>query len=332
MSNANPTKSAGDLVAKVQQRFFRQRALDRTPLILTHKRIYIVPSKRGWMFAASLAIMLIASMNYAINLGFALCFLLTGLFASSLLATYLNLDGLTIDACDEPHGFCGDSLLYRLKFLTSEGHTRHGIKIQTKTHSPDIINIPAAGEASAELRLQTAKRGLKALGRVTLSSDYPLGLWRTWSYFHVSCNGLVYPKAEKHPPPFPSGPNNSGATTELIPDGDEEFNGLKQYQPGDPLSRVAWKTAAKGQGWYSKQFSEFSGCIKFQFSLQDTNNLNDLELRLSRLTAWVLKAHHEGAEYSLSLPGYNSSLDSGNNHRHKLLAALALFELHDNDH
>ena len=48
-------------------------------VVLVHRRVYIVPARLGWLFAATLAILLIGSINYALSLGFALTFLLAGL-------------------------------------------------------------------------------------------------------------------------------------------------------------------------------------------------------------------------------------------------------------
>ena len=48
-------------------------------------------------------------------------------------------------------------------------------------------------------------RGRVALGRVTLSSDYPLGLWRGWAYVHFPLAGIVFPAPEVGAPPLPAG-------------------------------------------------------------------------------------------------------------------------------
>jgi len=66
------------------QRAFRARAEDYLPHKVSHQRIYIVPSKRGAAFVLTLLLMLIASINYSLSLGYALSFVLTGLFAATL--------------------------------------------------------------------------------------------------------------------------------------------------------------------------------------------------------------------------------------------------------
>ena len=47
---------------------------ERGVVVLVHRRVYIVPARLGLMFAATLLLLLVGSINYAISLGFALTF------------------------------------------------------------------------------------------------------------------------------------------------------------------------------------------------------------------------------------------------------------------
>ena len=47
-------------------------------LLLTQRNIYILPTRAGLMFAATLMVLLLASINYQLNLGYVLTFLLAG--------------------------------------------------------------------------------------------------------------------------------------------------------------------------------------------------------------------------------------------------------------
>ncbi len=310
----------------IGQRFLRLQARDRTPLTISHERIYILPSKRGWMFIFSLMIMLVASMNYAINLGFALCFLLTGMLSSSLLATYRNLAGLSVENVNTDTAFAGESLSFRLQLRNPDNRERAGIKVKTDGGQYDIIHISPRAKVTAELEIPAKRRGWRRLGRLTLSSDYPLGLWSGWSYFHTPCSGLIYPAPEKKPPPLPKSKFEPGQDNQAeLASGNEEIIGLKAYQPGEPISRIAWKAVARGQGWFSKEFADECGSVNRCFAFADTANLNTMEARLSRLTSWILQAEGEGADYALQLPDFQSAYSRGGKHRNSLLKKLALF-------
>ena len=59
---------------------FRWRQSDGTsPLVLGQRRVFILPTRAGLLFAATLATMLLGAINYSLALGHALVFLLAGL-------------------------------------------------------------------------------------------------------------------------------------------------------------------------------------------------------------------------------------------------------------
>src|SRR5688572_13396539 len=64
---------------------------ERGAILLGHRRVYIVPSRVGWMFGGTVAILLLGSINYALALGFALTFLLAGLGLAGMVHTARHL-------------------------------------------------------------------------------------------------------------------------------------------------------------------------------------------------------------------------------------------------
>ena len=47
-------------------------------LLLTQRNVYILPTGAGWMLALTLLVLLLASINFQLNLGYLLTFLLAG--------------------------------------------------------------------------------------------------------------------------------------------------------------------------------------------------------------------------------------------------------------
>ena len=65
----------------VQARFrhwLQARLTPRDVLLLTQRNVYILPTRPGLMLAATLLVLLVASINYQLNLGYLLTFLLAG--------------------------------------------------------------------------------------------------------------------------------------------------------------------------------------------------------------------------------------------------------------
>ena len=326
MSAARPL-SGPNLLRHAQQRLLRARPRDALPLSISHERIYILPSKRGWVFVLSLLIMLIASMNYVINLGYALCFLLAGLFASSLLATYRNLAGLQIDSIQTANTFADEPVYFGVHLSNRHKRERPGIRITHSGGRSSHVDLAPKSRLEAVLKVPDSQRGRLSLGRLTLSSDYPLGLWHAWCYVHTPCEALIYPAPEHDAPPWPSTlVNGRQGRYQQADDGEDEFDQLKPFVPGEPLSRVAWKTAARGQGWYSKHFEPETSARELILRLADTRPAVDTERRLSRLCAWILRAEREQRDYALELPGYHSGSGHGQIHRDAQLEQLALRE------
>ncbi|MDO6460033.1 DUF58 domain-containing protein [Granulosicoccaceae sp. 1_MG-2023] len=317
------------VLKKARQRFLRASARDALPLTISHERIYILPSRRGWMFALSLLVMLVASMNYLLNLGFALCFVLAGLFASSLLATYRNLAGLKFEAATADDTFAGQHACFVLQLHNPHGRARPGIRVSTAGGHEVYVSLPARTGVQASLNIPATERGRLPLGRLTISSDYPLGLWHGWCYVHTPCDALVYPAPEADAPAWPAHAQmRRKGFLQQGSEGEDNFDQLKNFRPGDPLSRVAWKTVARGQGWFSKSFEPEAASNKLIFNLADTRPAGNTEQRLSRLCAWILHAEREQRSYALQLPGYHSSSGRGPVHRDALLEQLALLEPH----
>ncbi len=66
------------------------------PVTLTQRRVYIVPTRQGYTFALTVFILLIASINYALALGFVLTFTLVSMASVAMLHTWRNLAHLTL--------------------------------------------------------------------------------------------------------------------------------------------------------------------------------------------------------------------------------------------
>ena len=308
---------------RFKQRLLRVDACDSLPLTLKHERIYILPTGRGIAFVVVAMVMILASMNYGLNLGYALSFILVGLFASCLLSTYLNLAGLNIQSINSDDTFSGNSLEYAVALTDTKRKTRYSITLEAGD-ALDTIDVRATQSNTALLRVKPAERGEHHLGRITISSDFPLGLWRGWGYLHAPTSSYVYPAPETPAAPFPTGHVENQKAQSQSP-GEREFQQLKRYQQTDPLSSVAWKTVARGGGWYSKEFSSSQMADDLHLNWSATNGMPNIEQRLSRLCAWILRADNSAIPYSLELNNTTTPVKLGPDHKRRCLRRLATF-------
>ncbi len=297
---------------RVRQRVWRLAPGDLERVVLRHKRIYILPTPRGVALLATLATMLLTSMNYALSLGYALTFLAGGMVAAGLLATFRNLAGLAVSPLGAGETFAGGDLEFTLS-LASGSRQRIGITVAGRQGMPNSVDLPPG-----------ATRPIAISIPASLSSDFPLGIWRAWAYVHFPLTGTVFPAPEAGAPPLPPGRHGSyvGRSSRLA---DTELAGLRDYERGDAQNRIAWKAVARGAGWYSKQFEGTGGGGMLELHWLELPADVDTETRLSRFTAWILAAERAARPFSLHIPGTVLPPGQGAAHRRAALTALALF-------
>ncbi len=309
---------------RLMQRMLRVEARDSMPITLRHERIYILPTHRGLAFFGVVVVMLIASMNFGLNLGYALSFILIGLFASCLLSTYLNLAQLQFISAHARDCHAGSPQSFSITLREAKKRTRYSLTVSTNAATSESIDINAGSDTTAALQSATRERGVHTLGRLTVSSNYPLGLWRGWGYVHAEVSSYVYPRAEKPQPPFAtveaeSGEMNKKTTLE------REFVDLKPYQNTDSPGAVAWKSVARGAGWYSKRFDAEERSLDLAIRWQDTPQEFTTEQKLSRMCAWVIAAEKGSVPYSFELPPLTRAAGSGRDHCQQCLRDLASY-------
>ncbi|MBI5938506.1 MAG: DUF58 domain-containing protein [Betaproteobacteria bacterium] len=301
---------------------WRVPKLEGGDIRLDSRRLYILPTRAGLVFAALLAALLIGAMNYMLSLAYLFTFLLGGIGLVGLIHTHRNLNGLALRAGHIAPVFAGNAARFVLHLANPSSSTRYRVGIEHADAQPAHADIPAHGSAELALALTQAQRGFHRPGRIALSTTYPLGLFRCWTVLELDWGVLVYPHPAADSRPFPGGDAADRAGRASRP-GDEEFDGLREYRPGDSLKRIAWKTLARELPPATKQFAA-PVSRGLWFDLADTPGSGP-EARLSRLTRWLLDAETAGLSYGLRLPARAFSPARGEAHLRACLEALARF-------
>lgn len=289
---------------------------------LDRRHVYILPSKSGLLFALMLVGMLIGSINYSLNLGYALAFWLMGLGVVAMLHTWRNLAYLSVAAGKCPPVFAGDTARFTLKLSEQEGRVRHAIAMRAGKLAPVFYDVAAFDTCEAVLAIPATRRGWLKPGRISIFTRFPLGLFHTWGYADLELACLVYPQPAQTGMPLPVAVPQHHPQGLLTANGDEDLSGVRAYRPGDSMRRVDWKASAREQGLYTKTF-EGQGQLAPWLDW-DALPGNDVERKLSQLTRWVLDAHDTGVAFGLRLPNLTLQPASGEAHFREALKALAL--------
>ena len=310
---------------------WRQWWLQRHPATdtwtLTQHNIYILPTKGGWVFALTLLVMLVSAINYQLNLGYVLTFLLAGSGLVSIHMTHGTLRGLTLRLRPAAPVFAGEPALLEV-VMSNPGGARHGVGLRLHEPRRDQgsawCDVPALGQASASLSIVPATRGWHALPRLVVETRFPFGLFRAWTHWHPASPVLAYPQPELPAPPLPQAQSAPGGAPLVRQGQGSELDGVRAWRRGDGLRQVVWKKAARSGQLVSRETSaENSRELWLDWSA--TAPAGDAEARLSRLAAWVLAAERQGLVYGLRLPGTHIPPDRGDAHQRRLLRELALW-------
>ncbi|HYF60610.1 MAG TPA: DUF58 domain-containing protein [Burkholderiaceae bacterium] len=292
-------------------------------LRLDRRRVYVLPTRAGLLFGASLGTMLVTSINYSLSLGYAMTFLLAGVGLAAMLQTWRNLIGLVLRPGRAEPVHAGELAELGVVLRNVGGADRFALELQVPgTAQPTRIDVTANTEPLIVVALPTERRGWMVAPRMKLSTTWPLGLWTAWAWWHPMVRVLVLPRAENPPAPLPE---LGGGGTERGGRGEDDVAAIRPFREGDSPRRLAWKAMAR-TGGDSLLVREFEGGSGGRLWL-DWNDLPpglDVEARLSRLTRWVIDAEAAGLRYGLVLPNARLDLDGGAAHRAACLEALAL--------
>ncbi len=285
-------------------------------------RIFVLPSKQGLVFLGVLFLMLMGAINYSNSMAFVLTFWLGSVTLVSLLYTYRNLAKLEIRLAGAESCFAGGHAAFHLLLKNRQSRQRFDIEARSADGTHATTSVAADDHSRVSLALPARRRGRIRLGRITLSSRYPLGLFRAWAYVDMEAETLVYPRPADHTPLAPSG-QGSGERKETHEEGSDDFHGFRPYHPGDSPRHINWKALARGQGLVTKQFQRYQA-PELWFDWNDTHGA-DIETRLSQLCRWLLDADSQQQIYGLRLPGQTLPPAQGKKQLGQCLARLALF-------
>jgi uncharacterized protein (DUF58 family) len=297
----------------------RRQGDDRLPVTIATRRVYILPTRAGLGMALLLFVMLIAGLNYANSIALMVTFLLGGFVLIAMHLTHRNLVGVLARGIAAVDAFAGEHGLVLLTLESSGKVRRFAIDCEVAGSDRVAVTLPEEGTARADLAVPLERRGRLLLKRVKISTAFPYGLFRAWTYLHLELPLLAWPvpRGRREPPPEAS---TGGEAVAVHRAGDEEWAGLREFRNGDSPRQVAWGVYARGGGLMVKTYQSPAAHHRM-FDLASLSG--GIEERLEQLSAWVMAAHARGERFGLKLGDVELAPDAGNEHRRRCLDALA---------
>ena len=158
-------------------------------------------------------------------------------------------------------------------------------------------------------------------------SEYPLGLFRTWTNLQFPITLIIYP--EPLPCTLPNAAleqlkEDDGHSHQSTPTQGDDFYELAAYQRGYPLSQVAWKQVAKGQAWQVKRYANHVQPSENSLSLMQMPG-QGIETKLRHLCYVVLEHNQANIPFALDLGQSVIPIDAGDAHLKNCLWHMACY-------
>jgi uncharacterized protein (DUF58 family) len=306
------------------RRWFEARQLPSDSITLTQRNVYILPTRPGFMLGATIMVLLVASINYQLNLGYLLTFLLAGSALVGMHVCHGTLRGITMHLVAHDAIYAGSVAIIGVNIQSRRRTVRYGIGLAVLGSDQWVwADVPAQGSAAVHVAFKPARRGLHQLPTLTAETRFPMGTFRVWTVWRPAAQVLVYPAPEPSAPRLPPGEPRAGGATAAHRYDSGEFDGVRAYRRGDPLKMIVWKKVAKNDELVSRDAEQAQ---RFELWLdQRYTGCSHPEQQLSRLCAWVLQADKYGVDYGLRLAGLEIKPASGAAHKKRCLRALALY-------
>lgn len=285
--------------------------------MIRNGKIYIVPTRFGFVFFCGIVVMLLVGATYANNLVNMLAFFLLAIALVAMVQTHNNLKNVKLQAANAEPGFAGSTITLIAALENSGTEPRFNLEVRAEKLKVDrdSENLqPLQGRST--LRLKTSyhvdSRGRHQLRRLKISTIYPLGLFYAWMWVVSDDTYLVYPKPKGERPIPETKLDSSDGPRATSARGGDDFYGHREFRPGDSARRVDWKAFARGRPKLIKEFDDGDPAAVV-FDYDHLQNLNR-EDRLSQLAAWIEDAKRQRLTYALRLP--HALIPAGDDYQH----------------
>ena len=287
-------------------------------LRLSLRRIFIVPSALGWLWAAVGSLLYIVGVNTSSNIPLILGFLMLALQLLAIFLTAQTLHGLQLNWLTQIEGWAGAQLPLMLQLTVPKGMRYLGLQLGPKGRRWEGICV--AGMQKIAVPWQGESRGLNKLPRLRIDSQAPLGLWVCWVRLQLATEALLYPApvvAAVVEVPWSQAIGTQQPKQSAEP---HDFHSLQPHRPEEGPQRLAWKQLARGHGELSKRFEAPSAkavLLSLQPGIEKEKGLSAIAARIKQLAS-------SGDCYGLLVDHIDIPPANGAEHRRICLRSLAL--------
>jgi len=159
---------------------FQLRGPETGVIVLVQRRVFILPTQQGLVFAVGVLVMIIGSINYTLGLGFVLAFLLTALGVNGMIYTFRNLANLRVARGRAQPVFAGNDAQFSVHIENSGIASRHAIGLTKDRKSATFVDLPANTVTAAVIGIPAQRRGIACGAPQPRWQSNPTGIAIRW--------------------------------------------------------------------------------------------------------------------------------------------------------
>ena len=285
------------------------------------KRKYFVRiTTSGYIFVFVTIVLSVGAVNTANNLLHIVASSMLALMLLSGMGSFLNFFYLRITLIPPEEVFAGIPAPFQLIVNKQRGNSFF-LTFETSFGKTKIPFIK--GKVEASLWLKFLDRGTVPLDTIKIDSGFPLGFFRRFTFKPVNQKIVVYPiPLPTLFPPLSS--KSSGENEGYSRYGElcDEIKELRSYTHSDPLKWIDWKATARKGTAIVRDFYRIAGDTLIINLANKTGQ--DMEKQLSEAAYLIMEGHRKKLSIGLILPNEQISPGRGEEHKTRLLKAIAL--------
>lgn len=291
------------------------------------RELYILPTRMGWYFGLIMAALFGIAVKFDNQAAFMMLFVLISVALIGMIYTHNNVIGLSLSGRSSNAVFLGEHAEFPLTIQNDGNKERHAVWVVSGGYH-QVMELSPHSQQQLKLKLPTVQRGFLNCDPISLTSIYPIGIFFCWTKRFISQKRcLVYPQPlDLVPLPFDSSQSGKQENRSAARAGNDDFSGMKQYQPGDKIRDIHWPSVAKTNKLVTIDYETLSPS-SINLSWSDLPPNMSIEDKLSQLCFWVVESEKADTRYQLEMPSHTIAYDTGAAHYHACLRTLALWGL-----
>ncbi|WP_276299934.1 DUF58 domain-containing protein [Halorussus lipolyticus] len=233
---------------------------------------------------------------------------------------FRRADQPQLDTKTPDYGFAGETVTVSLDFdapTPLSGTVRlesgDGLDVQ----NPEVETTIADDEIDFDVAL--GERGVQSVGPVEVVAEDVLGVWSETYTYPVTSELVVFPRIHR----LQDASDLTALHREFGLGGRDRFDQLREYERGDPLRDVHWKSSAKRADDELVVMEFEANEEREQVELlaeADGGRMDDVAEAAASVLTYLLDA---GLAVGLTVPGGRVEPGAGEDHRTELLTLLA---------